>query len=107
MLNEKAMSLVNKYVSNEIDCSGHKVIDVDLRSDVVDSLGGFDDFDSLQTVYETVISKMLSKGYVFIDLEDGEDFEDAVIEGSSLDIDEKLFNDLVKNTKLEKVFVRK
>ena len=44
---------------------------------------------------------------MFVDFEECDDFEEAVIEGDSLDVDSNLFDILVANTKLEKVFVRK
>lgn len=107
MLDKKVMEIVNGYIAKEFDCEGFKVVAADLRLDVLNSVDDKEDFDSLVTMYESIISDMLSKGYVMVDFEDGENFEDTVIEGNSLDVDSNLFDILVANTKLEKVFVRK
>ena len=107
MLDEEAMEIVNGYITKEFDCGGFKVVDADLRLDVLHFVDNVEDYDSLVDMYESVVSTMLTKGYVFVDFEEGEDFEDAVIEGNSLDVDSNLFDMLVANTKLEKVFVRK
>lgn len=113
LIEKIATDIVSVYKTKEVVKEGVTIIDVDMRLDIISTVQhGYEEdmkavtdnrFDFYNDVFDCVISKCFSEGYMVFNIEEGEDDVQILSDKSTVMLNQDKIDFVVDNT--EKDFV--